>query len=100
MPKPTSRERIRELHNKHRMEENFDPHERQEKERKRIVAIRKRQKLQREQNDKLKENFTLKEKKQRINRSKKTNRGCACNIKQRNKTTGEKGQLLYCSEPC
>ena len=49
------------LHNKQRMDENFDPGEDQEKERKRIAAIRKRQKLQREQNGNLKENYRLKE---------------------------------------
>ena len=49
------------LRNKHRMDENFDPDEHREKERKRISAIIKRHKLQREQNENLKENYRLKE---------------------------------------
>ena len=61
MQKTTSRERMHKLCNKQRMDDNFDPDERQEKERKRIAAIRKRQKLQREQKDNLKENYRLKE---------------------------------------
>ena len=60
MSKTTS-SRESKLHNKQRMDENFDPDEHQEKERKRIAAIRKRQKLQREQNGNLKENYRLKE---------------------------------------
>ena len=49
------------LRNKHRTDENFDPDEHREKERKRIAAIIKRHKLQREQNENLKENYRLKE---------------------------------------
>ena len=91
MPKTTSRERMHKLHNKQRMDENFDSDEHQEKERKRIAAIRKSQKLQREQNDNLKENYKSNEtERKRIYRRKKTNRGSASNITQRNKTTGEK----------
>ena len=91
MQKTTSRERMHKLCNKQRMDDNFDPDERQEKERKRIAAIRKRQKLQREQKDNLKENYRLKETEQkRKYRQKNPNRDSASNIMQRNKTTEEK----------
>ena len=48
------------LRNKHRMDENFDPDEQREKERKRIAAIIKKQ-TAKEQNENLKENYRLKE---------------------------------------
>ena len=57
----TTSNRESKLHSKQRMDENFDPDEHQEKERKRIAAIRKRQKLQREQSGSLKGNYRLKE---------------------------------------
>lgn len=76
---------------KQRMDENFDSYEHQEKERKIIAAITKKQKLPREQNGKLKENYRSNEmERQRIYRPKKINRDSASNIMQRNKTTGER----------
>ena len=56
-----------------------------------MQLLEKGRKLQREQNDNVKENYRLKETERKIiYRRKKINRDNASNITQRNKTTGEK----------